>query len=246
MDKKIENYLSELPVLKNETEKITSHIKQLLQEVDKCKRANESASVHNRDALKKIESLSAELVDEEEVNSLLNEKQKFERELGEIKELESATHARLLESYHKKEELKTVISEAQKLIDLLNLEPVLIQKSQKESTLKDLKDFQTKLMTIQEDLTELMKDFKLQVKATNKKIATKKKKIKMQQKKCQVIHKDNVKQQNVLVELKEELDKEKALLEECKEEMEQVMIVGQQTLEYISKGSISFYSSESA
>lgn len=246
LDKKVENYVIELPLLKNETQEVTTQIKQLSQEVDKYKRATESISVNNRDALKKIESLSDELVDEEEVNKLFSDKQKIEQELKEIEEHKTATHARLLSNQQMRDELQITIAEAQKLIDFLNLEPVLKQKAQQEATIDDMKDFQTKLLKIQEDLTLLMKDFDKQVKATQKQIATKKKKIKMQQKKCQAVHKENVKQRQVLVKAKEELEEEMTELEKSKKEMELVLILGEQTLEYLSKGYVSVVCSKTA
>lgn len=238
--------MNDRPILKNETLEITTKMKQLSKEVDKYKHATESLSVSNRDALKKIESLNEELVDEEEVKNLLSDKEKVQRELNEIKEHESASHARFLESHHKKEELKKVIEVAQKLIEFLNLESVLKQKAQKEETFRNLKDCQTKLIKLQEDLKELTTDFELQVKATKKKIETKKKKIKTINKKIHGTHKENETQKSVLMLSKEEFEKEKILLEKSKKEMEQVLILGEQTLEFIIKGFVTLNSGSSA
>lgn len=241
LDKKIGTYVHDLPILKNETHEITIKIKQLSQEVDNCKRATESISLSNRDALKKIESLNDELVDEEEVVNLLSDKEKVEQELNEIKEHESATHARFLESHHKKEELKKGIDEAQKLIESLNLPAVMQQKAEKEKTVKDLEEAETKLATIREDLEKVKTDYKLQIAATKKRIDTKKKKIKVHQKKCNGMHKENENHKKVLAQLEKELEEEKVLLEKSKQEMEQVLIVGEQTLQYLCKGTVSVH-----
>ncbi|XP_063695614.1 mRNA export factor GLE1-like [Culicoides brevitarsis] len=246
LDKKMENYVAELPVLKNDTQEITAKIKQLSAEVDKTKRATETLSLSNRDALKKIESLNDDLIDEEEVKQLLSDRKKVENELAEIKEHGSATHARFVESHHKKEDVRQVIDEAQKLIELLNVEPLLKQKEEKEQTNRDLKDFQAKLLKVQDELSKVMKDYDLQIKTTKKKLEAKKKKIKQHQKKLSTIQKENEKSKKNLLKQKEELEKEKELLEKSKKEMEQVLIVGQNTLEYIGKGYVQLTSCESA
>lgn len=215
-------------------------------DVDKTKHATEAITLSNRDALKKIESLNDDLADVEEIANLLSDKQKIDKELSEIKEHGSAMHARFLESLHKKKEFKQVIDEAQKLIEILNVDPLLKQKSEKDQTVKDLKDFQAKLLKVQDELTKLMKDYDLQVKATKKKLETKKKKIKQHQKKAQTIQKETEKLNKELETSREILAQQKDLLEQSKREMEQVLIAGQQTLEYISKGYVQLNFRESA
>lgn len=225
-------------MLKSQLEEICLKIKQLSEEVDKQKHSIEITIVSNRDALKKIGELNNEIVDEEEVKNLMADKQKLEKDLKDIKERDSATQVRVLEYHKKKEELTEVIEELTKLIDFLDLETILKQKSNVEAVEKEYQELVEKIVKINEDLIGVKADFESQTEITNKKIASMQKEVKMHEKKLTTIHKENDTAKKNLGAHKNELQKERDILTIRKAELEQILMLGEQTVEFLRKGCV--------
>uniref|UniRef100_A0A336LNU6 CSON015500 protein n=1 Tax=Culicoides sonorensis TaxID=179676 RepID=A0A336LNU6_CULSO len=230
MASKIESYSNEIPVLQNQVQETKSHIKTLNQEIDERKYTIEAIRASNRDALKKIEYFNDELVDEEEIKKLMSDMQKFKQELNELKERGSAMNTRLLEGHHKKEELESIISETENLIQCLDIDSVIEHKTRIISSQQNLDELKKKLSDLEQESENNKKYFEMQVKANTKKIATQKKKNKMQDKKMKTIQKEIIQQEKILNELEDESTKLHAELERNKNELEQVFIIGEKTL----------------